>query len=74
MLPIDYEGPQLTLRMQNYIDENDISKFNPHTNMRSELLSLIFDDVTKSHQLLSVVICLLVFDFFSLDIQQMMSI
>lgn len=52
MLPVDYEGPQLTLRMQKYLDENDISKFNPHTSMRSELLSLIFDDVTKSHQLL----------------------
>jgi len=48
----DYEGPDLTIRMLQYVDENDISKFNPHTSMRSELLSLLFDDVTKSHQLL----------------------
>lgn len=51
-LPSDYEGPKLTMRMQQYIDENNISKFNPHTNMRAELLTLIFDDVTKSHKLL----------------------
>ena len=31
---------------------NNISKFNPHTALRGELLSLLFDDVTKSHKLL----------------------
>ncbi|CAF1498990.1 unnamed protein product, partial [Didymodactylos carnosus] len=51
-LPADYEVPDLTMRMQQYVDDTNISKFNPHTAMRSELLSLLFDDVTKSHQLL----------------------
>ncbi|CAF3569567.1 unnamed protein product, partial [Rotaria socialis] len=50
-LPIDYEVPQLTVRMQHYIDDNNISKFNPHTTLRGELLSILFDDVIKSHQL-----------------------
>ncbi|CAF2919182.1 unnamed protein product [Rotaria sp. Silwood2] len=52
ILPDDYEGPNLTIRMEEYIEQNHISKFNPHTKMRRELLSSIFDDVTKSHQLL----------------------
>ncbi|CAF2958839.1 unnamed protein product, partial [Rotaria sp. Silwood2] len=51
-LPEDYKGPNLTIKMNEYIEQNNISKFNPHTKMRSELLSLLFDDVTKSHQLL----------------------
>lgn len=51
-LPEDYEGPDLTKKMQQYVDDNNISKFNPHTAMRGELLSLLFDDVTKSHQIL----------------------
>jgi hypothetical protein len=51
-LPADYESPDLTMRMQQYVDDNNISKFNPHTAMRSELLSLVFDDATKSHELL----------------------
>ena len=51
-LPTEYEGPALTARMQQYVDEGDFSKFNPHTNMRSELLTLLFDDVVQSHQLL----------------------
>jgi len=51
-LPADYEGPQLTVRMQNYVNDNNFSKFNPHTAMRGELLSLLFDHVTISHQLL----------------------
>ncbi|CAF4580412.1 unnamed protein product [Rotaria socialis] len=50
-LPIDYEVPQLTVRMQHHIDDNNISKFNPHTTLRGELLSILFDDVTTSHQL-----------------------
>ncbi|CAF1325965.1 unnamed protein product, partial [Rotaria magnacalcarata] len=50
-LPIYYEVPQLTVRMQHYIDDNNISKFNPHTTLRGELLSILFDDVTTSHQL-----------------------
>ena len=52
ILPDDYEGPDLTIKMQQYIPQQDISKFNPHTKMRSELLSLLFDDVIKSNQLL----------------------
>ncbi|CAM2716907.1 unnamed protein product [Rotaria socialis] len=55
-LPIDYEVPQLTMRMQHYIDDNNISKFNPHKTLRGELLSILFDDVTTSHQLLQVII------------------
>ena len=51
-LPTDYAGPVLTVRMQRYIDEHSVSKFHPHTAMRGELLSLLFDDVTKTHQLL----------------------
>lgn len=51
-LPPDYQGPNLTNKMQRYVDENNISKFNPHTALRAELLSLLFDDVTKTHQLL----------------------
>ena len=51
-LPVDYEGPDLTMRMQQYVDENNIPKFNPHTAMRGELLSLLFDQVTKSYHLL----------------------
>ncbi|CAF3626221.1 unnamed protein product [Rotaria socialis] len=51
-LPIDYEVPQLTMRMQHYIDDNNISKFNPHKTLRGELLSILFDDVTTSHQLI----------------------
>ena len=47
-----YEGPDLTIKMQQYILQQDVSKFNPHTKMRSELLSLLFDDVIKSYQLL----------------------
>ncbi|CAF4990120.1 unnamed protein product, partial [Rotaria socialis] len=37
--------------MQHHIDDNNISKFNPHTTLRGELLSILFDDVTTSHQL-----------------------
>jgi hypothetical protein len=51
-LPMDYIGPTLSTRMQHYVDENNLSKFNPHTTLRSELLSLLFDDVTNTHQLL----------------------
>lgn len=51
-LPAEYECPTLTSRMQQYVDERNFSKFNPHTNMRSELLSLLFDDVVQSYQLL----------------------
>ncbi|CAF4130304.1 unnamed protein product [Rotaria magnacalcarata] len=51
-LPSDYQGPDLPIRMQHYIDDNNIAKFNPHTALRGELLSLVFDDVTKSHKLL----------------------
>jgi hypothetical protein len=51
-LPVDFEGPALTMRMKQYVDENDLKKFNPHTAMRGELLTLLFDDVTKSHQVL----------------------
>jgi hypothetical protein len=51
-LPSDYQGPDLPTRMQHYIDDNNISKFNPHTALRGELLSLVFDDVTKSHKIL----------------------
>lgn len=51
-LPSDYEGPDLTMKMQRYIEDNNISKFNPHTANRAELLSLLFDNVTRSHNLL----------------------
>ena len=51
-LPQDYEGPELTARIKRYIEDNDISKFNPHTMLRSELLSLLFEDVTSLHNLL----------------------
>ncbi|CAF4516846.1 unnamed protein product, partial [Rotaria magnacalcarata] len=51
-LPSDYQGPDLPIRIQHYIDDNNIAKFNPHTALRGELLSLVFDDVTKSHKLL----------------------
>ncbi|CAF4726792.1 unnamed protein product, partial [Rotaria sp. Silwood2] len=50
-LPSDYEGPNLTTRMQQYIDDNNLSKFFPHTAMRSELLSLLFNDITESYKL-----------------------
>ncbi|CAF2728490.1 unnamed protein product [Rotaria sp. Silwood2] len=49
-LPSDYEGPNLTTRMQQYIDDNNLSKFFPHTAMRSELLSLLFNDITESYK------------------------
>ncbi|CAF4695721.1 unnamed protein product, partial [Rotaria socialis] len=49
--PADYEGPNLTMRMQQCVDDNNLSKFFPHTAMRSELLTLLYDDVTKSHKL-----------------------
>ncbi|CAF1163253.1 unnamed protein product [Adineta steineri] len=52
MLPDDYEGPNLTSRMEEYIEQENITKFNPHTRLRSELLSLIYDNVTKSYDLL----------------------
>ncbi|CAF1646495.1 unnamed protein product, partial [Adineta ricciae] len=48
----EYEGPELTDRMKEYVDRSDFSKFNPHTKMRRDLLTLLFEDVTKSHQLL----------------------
>jgi hypothetical protein len=51
-LPLDYQGPELTTRIKECINENKISRFDPHTAMRGELLSLIFADVTKSYQLL----------------------
>ncbi|CAF3847856.1 unnamed protein product, partial [Rotaria sp. Silwood1] len=51
-LPIDYTGPNLSAKMQYYIDKNDLSKFYPHSALRAELLSLLFDDVNKIHQLL----------------------
>ncbi len=54
-LPVEYEGPELTSKMQDYVDNNNLAKFNPHTTMRRELLSLIFDDVSKSHKILSVI-------------------
>ncbi|CAF1586208.1 unnamed protein product, partial [Adineta steineri] len=52
MLPDDYEGPNLTSRMEEYIEQENISKFNPHTRTRSEVLTLIYDHVTKSYDLL----------------------
>ena len=51
-LPPDYEGPNLPMRMQQYIDDNDLSKFFPHTAMSNELLSLFFNDITNSYKLL----------------------
>ncbi|CAF2951760.1 unnamed protein product [Rotaria sp. Silwood2] len=51
-LPSDYQGPDLTIRMQHCIDDNNISKFNPHIALHGELLSLLFDGGTKSHKLL----------------------
>ncbi|CAF4460083.1 unnamed protein product, partial [Adineta steineri] len=51
-LPDDYEGPNLTSRMEEYIEQENISKFNPHTRTRSEVLTLIYDHVTKSYDLL----------------------
>ena len=51
-LPPDYEGPNLPMRMQQYIDDNNLSKFFPHTAMRTELLSLFFNDITNSYKLL----------------------
>ena len=51
-LPIDYAGPALSTRIQYYIDQNDSSKFNPHTALQGELLFLLFDDVTKKHDVL----------------------
>ncbi|CAF4377464.1 unnamed protein product [Rotaria socialis] len=42
LLPADYEGPNLTMRMQQYVDDNNLSKFFPHTAMRSELLTLLY--------------------------------
>ncbi|CAF4408002.1 unnamed protein product, partial [Adineta steineri] len=45
MLPDDYEGPYLTSRVEKYIEQENMSKFNPHTRLRSELLSLIYDNV-----------------------------
>lgn len=50
-LPVDYEGPDLTMKMQQHIDDNNLSKFFPHTAMRSELLSLFFNDITESYKL-----------------------
>ncbi|CAF1521470.1 unnamed protein product, partial [Adineta steineri] len=52
MLPDDYEGPNMISRMEEYIEQENITKFNPHTRLRSELLSLIYDNVTKSYDLL----------------------
>ncbi|CAF1447139.1 unnamed protein product [Adineta steineri] len=34
MLPDDYEGPNLTIRMEEYIEQENISKFNPHKNKK----------------------------------------
>lgn len=51
-LPVDYTGPVLSSRIKYFIDQNDTAKFNPHTKLRAEILSLIFDDVTKTHNLL----------------------
>ena len=51
-LPPDYEGPNLPMRMQQYIDDNNLAKFLLHTAMRSELLSLFFNDITNSYKLL----------------------
>ncbi|CAF4064235.1 unnamed protein product [Rotaria sordida] len=50
-LPSDYEEPNLTLRMQQCIDDNNLSRFFPHTAMCSELLSLVFDGITESYKL-----------------------
>ncbi|CAF4761408.1 unnamed protein product, partial [Rotaria magnacalcarata] len=44
-LPSYYQGPDLPIRIQHYIDDDNIAKFNPHTALRGELLSLVFDDV-----------------------------
>ncbi|CAF1297631.1 unnamed protein product [Adineta steineri] len=52
MLSDDYEGPNLTSRMEKYIEQENISKFNLHTRTRSKLLTLIYDHVTKSYELL----------------------
>lgn len=51
-LPADYSGPSLTAKIQYYIDQNNSSKFSPHTILRGELLSLLFDDVTKTYNVL----------------------
>ena len=54
-LAAEYEGLDLTSKTQYYVDNKDLAKLNPHTAMRRELLSLIFDDVSKSHKILSVI-------------------
>ncbi|CAF1477620.1 unnamed protein product [Adineta steineri] len=35
MLPDDYEGPNSNSRMEEYIEQENISKFNPHKNKKS---------------------------------------
>ncbi|CAM4975126.1 unnamed protein product [Rotaria socialis] len=51
-LPLDYEGPHITSRMKQFIEDQNLSKFSAHTKLRSELLSLLFDDVTNQYQLI----------------------
>jgi hypothetical protein len=51
-LPADYQGPRLTTRMKQYVEQDNLSKFNAHTKMRGELLSTLYDDVTNTHNLL----------------------
>ena len=51
-LPLDYEGPHITSRMKQFIEDQNLSKFSAHTKLRSELLSLLFDDVTNQYQLM----------------------
>jgi hypothetical protein len=60
-LPTDYTGPTLSARIQHYIDQNNLAKFNPHTVLRAGLLSVLFDDVTKTHELLQFIIVYHVF-------------
>ena len=52
ILPTDYDGPRLTTRMKQYIEENNLSKFNAHTKIRGELLSILYDDITNTYNLL----------------------
>ena len=51
-LPLDYEAPHITSRMKQFIEDQNLSKFSAHAKLRSELLSLLFDDVTNQYHLM----------------------
>jgi hypothetical protein len=51
-LPEDYELPPLPADLKFVIDQKDLTKLAPHSNLRRVLLNMVYDDIANKHHLL----------------------